>query len=134
MVMDFGMSRLGRMTYRESGPQAFIPGGVDLPRERYHSEQTAREIDQEIKRIIDESLEKARHILETRCAALEALAKCLIEKEVVDTEELKQIIEANCPNPVIVPGTAASGRRAGSAKSEPPAAESRPLKAEDGAG
>ena len=134
MVMDFGMSRLGRVTYRESGPPTFINGGVDMPRERSHSQQTAREIDQEIKRIIDESLEKARHILETRCAALEALAQCLIEKEVVDNEELKQIIEANCPNPVIVPGTAAAGRRTAPAKAEPAAAEIRPLKAEDGAG
>jgi cell division protease FtsH len=134
MVMDFGMSRLGRMTYRESGPPSFINGAVDAPRQRHHSEQTAREIDEEIKRIIDESLEKVRHILETRCAALDAMAKCLIEKEVIDTEELKQIIAANCPNPLIVPGTAPSARRTPPAKPEPAAPEVHEPKAEESAG
>ena len=51
-----------------------------------------------------------------------ALAERLIEKEVIDNEELKQIIEANSPSPMIVPGTAASGRRTAPAKAEPAAA------------
>ena len=43
-----------------------------------------------------------------------ALAERLIEKEVIDTEELRQIIEANSPSAMIVPGTAdAAARRAG---------------------
>ncbi len=71
MVMDFGMSRLGRVNYpREPRSRRFWPAGDDFPRERSHSEQTAREIDEEVKRIIDESLEKVRHILETRRQAL----------------------------------------------------------------
>ena len=105
MVMDYGMSRLGRGTFRESGRSAFLAGAPDLPRDRTHSEDTAREIDKEVKRILDESLEKARQILQTRNGALHALANCLIEKEVIDNDELRQIIEANSPNPVIVPGT-----------------------------
>ena len=80
MVMEFGMSRLGRVNYRERGRSVYLPGVEDF-RDRSHSEQTAREIDQEIKRIIEESLEKARHILETRRKALVALAERLIEKE-----------------------------------------------------
>ena len=75
MVMDFGMSRLGRVNYRESSRSPFLAAGGDIPRERSHSEQTAREIDEEIKRIIDESLEKVRHILETRRQALVALGR-----------------------------------------------------------
>ena len=59
MVMDFGMSRLGRVNFRESRQLAFLAGGDDFARERSHSEQTAREIDQEIARIIDESLERS---------------------------------------------------------------------------
>ena len=65
---------------------------------------------------------------------MEAIAKSLIEKEVIDTAELKQIIEANSPNPLIVPGTAASARRPAAAKPEPPSAEIHPLKSEEGAG
>jgi cell division protease FtsH len=104
MIMDCGMSRLGKVNYRERTRSPYL--GLEDVRDRNHSEQTAREIDQEIKRIIGESMEKARHILETRRKALVALAERLIEKEVIDTDELKQIIEANSPSPMIVPGTA----------------------------
>jgi cell division protease FtsH len=110
MVMEFGMSRLGRVNYREHGRSVFLPGVEDV-RDRSHSEQTAREIDQEIKRIIEESLAKARSILETRRKALEALAERLIEKETIDNEELREIVEANSPSVKIVPGTADAARR-----------------------
>ena len=82
-----------------------------MQREHSHSEQTAREIDEEVKRIIDESFEKVRHILETRMASLQALSARLIEKEVIDSDELKQIIEANSPSPQIVPGTTTERKR-----------------------
>ena len=88
-----------------------MAGGDDLARERGHSEQTSREIDEEIRRIINESLEKVRHILETRRKALEALAERLIEKEVIDTAELKEIIERSSPSPMIVPGTGDTQKR-----------------------
>ena len=64
MVMEFGMSRLGRVNYRERS-RSYLPGAEEF-RDRGYSEETAREIDEEIKRIIAESLEKVRHILETR--------------------------------------------------------------------
>ncbi len=112
MVMDFGMSRLGRVNYRESSRSPFLATGNDFQREHSHSEQTAREIDQEVKRIIDESMEKVRHILETRLASLKAISARLIEKEVVDSDELKSMIEANSPSPLIVPGTQTDRRRA----------------------
>ena len=108
MVMDYGMSQLGRVNYRESRGAVFLGGGVDMPRERDHSEQTAREIDEEIRRIVDESLDKVRQILETRRKALDALAVRLLEKEVIDNDELIEVIEASSPSPVIVPGTASS--------------------------
>jgi cell division protease FtsH len=106
MVMDYGMSRLGKVNFRESRRAAFLAGGDDFPRERSHSEHTSREIDQEIARIVDESLGRVRGILQTRRKALVALAERLIEKEVIDTEELRQIIEATAPSAVLVPGTA----------------------------
>ena len=128
MVMDFGMSRLGRVTFRERPGNPFLSGGTtDYPRERSHSEETAREIDEEIKRILDESLEKVRHILETRQKALLALANRLIEKEVIDNDELRSVVEANSPSPLLVPGTSTPKRsplaRAEPAEAEPPAAE-----------
>ena len=117
MVMEFGMSRLGRVAYRESSGNAFLGGGAEMPRDRYYSERTAREIDEEIRRVIDESLERARHILETRNEALVALALRLIEKEVIDFDELKEVVEEASPSPKIVPGTEGVAKRASTPKS-----------------
>jgi len=124
MVMDFGMSRLGRVNYRERSQTDFLGGPPEIARERHHSEQTAREIDQEIRRIVDDSLKKVRHVLETRRDALEALAKRLIGKEVIDTAELKEIVETSSPSPMIVPGTGDSSKRpAAATEVEPPESE-----------
>ncbi len=127
MVMDYGMSRLGRVNYRESRRALFLGGGEEqMPGERTHSEQTTREIDEEIRHIVDTSLDKVRHILESRRPALVALAETLIKKEVIDTDELKEIIERVSESPMIVPGTdevpAAARKRpkAGSDQKKPP--------------
>ncbi len=111
MVMEFGMSRLGRVAYRESSGNIFLGGGAEMPRDHHYSERTAREIDEEIRRVIDESLEHARHILETRNEALVALALRLIEKEVIDFDELKEVVEKASPSPKIVPGTEGTAKR-----------------------
>ena len=109
MVTDFGMSRLGRVNYRESNRSAFLASaGEDRPRS--HSEKTAREIDEEIRRIVDEAIEKVRRILETRRKALEAMTQRLIEVESIDSDELAEIIEHHSPGPHIVPGTQAAPR------------------------
>jgi cell division protease FtsH len=105
MVMEFGMSRLGRVNYRETNRSPFLTGGGDTGTPRYHSEQTSREIDEEVKRIIDESIEKVRELLESRKACLVALAERLIEAEVIDASELRAIVERTSPTPHIVPGT-----------------------------
>lgn len=113
MVMDYGMSRLGRVTYRENPRSPFLAGGgSDLPHARSHSEETAREIDEEVKRIVDRSIEQVRRILETRRTALEAITQRLIETEVIGGDELKAIIERSVAAPQIVPGTAAERRAA----------------------
>jgi cell division protease FtsH len=76
-----------------------------MPAARSHSEQTAREIDEEVRRIIDASMEKVRRIIEARRAALEAVTGRLIECEVIDGAELKAIVDAAMGVPQIVPGT-----------------------------
>ncbi|MFN7813427.1 MAG: ATP-dependent zinc metalloprotease FtsH [Planctomycetia bacterium] len=106
MVMDYGMSRLGRVTYRESQRSPFLAAaGADLPAPRSHSEQTAREIDEEVRRIVDAAMQSVRRILETRRPALEAITRRLIECEVIDGEELRGIVEATTAAPQLVPGT-----------------------------
>ncbi len=126
MVMEFGMSRLGRVAYRETPGNIFLGGGAEMPRDRYYSERTAREIDEEIRRIFDESLEHVRHILEARNEALVALATRLIDKEVIDYEELRQIVEEASPSPKIVPGTEGSSKRVPPSKTPDRDAESQP--------
>lgn len=110
MVMDYGMSRLGRVNYRESNRSPFLVAG-EVSRVQTHSEQTAREIDQEVKRIIDEGLQRTRHILESRRAALVAISEELILQEVIDSAELKRLIEASSPSAMLVPGTEGDTKR-----------------------
>ncbi len=105
MVMDYGMSRLGRITYRENGGPAFLAGRGGEEKMHTMSEETAREIDREVKRIIDESLERVREILHTRRSALIALAERLMEVESVEAMELKEIMDENSTGPSVVPGT-----------------------------
>jgi cell division protease FtsH len=121
MVMEYGMSKLGRVNYRESKRSPFLAGatGGDFPAMRAHSEQTMRDIDQEVKRIIDEAIEQVRHILTSRNQALEALTAKLMEKETINAEELKEIIDANSPSPLIVPGTEADPKRTTSEAPKP---------------
>ena len=101
---------------------------LESPRSQYHSEQTAREIDQEVKRILDEALQRTRHILESRRAALEAISHHLMKQEVIDAIELKRLIEENSPSPMIVPGTDMDGKRRASAAPSKPARTSTPRK------
>jgi cell division protease FtsH len=126
MVTDYGMSRLGRVNYRESNRNPFLATAYDMPSMQHHSEQTAREIDEEMKRIINEGLDRARSILETRKAALVAVAQELMKQEVIDSDELSRLIEENSPSAQLVPGTdkEAPRIRPRMKKSEPPLAES----------
>ncbi len=111
MVMEYGMSNLGRVNYRVSNQSAFLAGAPNEETVRNHSEHTAQAIDAEVKRIIDESVEKVRHILEARRDALEALTNRLIEIESIDGQELKEIIDENSPGPLVVPGTLHGSKR-----------------------
>jgi cell division protease FtsH len=105
MVMEFGMSRLGRVNYRESGRSPFLGQGGGDAMGRDHSEQTAREIDEEVKRIIDNMLQTARQILLERRQALESVTHRLIETEVMDSAELQRLIDETLPGPRVKPGT-----------------------------
>ncbi len=111
MIMDYGMSRLGRINFRESNRSPFLMGAGGDGYSREYSEQTAREIDQEVRRIIDESISKTRIILSERRAALESITQRLIEVEVVDSVDLKRLIEATLEGPRVALGTGASPRR-----------------------
>jgi cell division protease FtsH len=105
MVTEFGMSKLGRVYYSTTHRSVFLDGPGEEGARRY-SEQTAVDIDSEVKRIINESITEVRRILEVRHKALLALTKRLIETESIDAVELKEIIDEHSPGPILVPGTA----------------------------
>ena len=106
MVKEFGMSRLGRVNYQGRSGPGFLGHGFDGG-ERGYSERTAREIDLEVRKIIDEAAGSVRQILLARREALEAIAQRLMEKEVMDGRELRQLIEQNSPGPRLVPDSEA---------------------------
>ena len=126
MVMDYGMSRLGRVNYRQSNQAVFLAGGGEAGGySRQHSETTAREIDEEVQRIIEEALRSTKEILAIRRDALEAITERLLEIESMDGEELANIIEEHSPGPRVVPGTDVPRR--GSLKGAPqPPSDSLP--------
>jgi cell division protease FtsH len=104
MVKEFGMSRLGRVNFHERGGPGFLAGST-YETERNYSERTAREIDVEVRKIIEDSTREVREVLLTRRGALEAIAQRLIEKEVIDGSELRQLLEQHTPGLRLVPGS-----------------------------
>ncbi|MFN9592268.1 MAG: hypothetical protein ACK56G_06125, partial [Pirellulaceae bacterium] len=72
---------------------------------RDYSEQTAQEIDLEVKRIIDDSVRKTMQVLRERRAALEAVTQRLMEKEVIDSDDLQEIIDRTLQGPRVALGT-----------------------------
>jgi cell division protease FtsH len=94
MVTRLGMSaKLGSLTYGKQQQLQFL--GVASAEERNYSDDTARLIDAEVKKLVDGAEARAGEILATRRAALDALVAKLIDKEVVDATELAAIIAAN---------------------------------------
>jgi len=91
MVKYYGMSdKLGIVTFEPENKSAFMGWGMGSNRE--YSEETARDIDIEVKKIIDDTYAKTREILEKQKPMLIKLSKILMEKEVIEEEELKKIL------------------------------------------
>jgi len=91
MVTEFGMSdKLGNLTLGHRQEQIFL--GRDLYEEKNYSDQTALIIDQEIKRIVDECYNRAKQALIDNRDKLTALATKLLEKEVLDVKEVKELL------------------------------------------
>jgi cell division protease FtsH len=105
MVMQYGMSSLGRVNFKQDRSSPFLAGSGGSVGGQLYSEVTAREIDQEVSHIIEEAVEKVREMLKVRKQALVALTDRLIEVESVDSDELKNIMDENSPGPLLVPGT-----------------------------
>ncbi len=92
MVKEFGMSeRLGYVTFEKEKKPFFLPSSL-LPTREY-SEDTAKQIDEEVKKIVDETYLRVKEILTGKKDKLGELARLLLEKEVVEETDLKRILE-----------------------------------------
>jgi len=124
MVTDFGMSpKLGRVHYGESQRSPFLGAGTMIPAEPVHSAETVREIDLEVKRIIDAMLKTAHDVLSERRKVLEHMTRDLIEREVMNADQLQAILDQYKTGPQIKPGTHAAASSDGG---KPPAQNEQP--------
>jgi len=91
MVTQFGMSeKLGNVTLGRREGLVFL--GRDIMEEKNYSDETARLIDEEVKKIVDEAYSKAKVLLEQNLDKLKILSNALLEKEVLDGEETKLLL------------------------------------------
>jgi len=91
MVCEWGMSeRLGPMTFGKKDEQIFL--GRDIAQTKDYSEETAIEIDTEVRNIIKNAFDKAKGLLETNIALLHRMAEVLLEKESLDGPDIDGIL------------------------------------------
>jgi len=90
MVCQWGMSNLGLLLYGNGNKEVFL--GRDFGHVKDYSDETAKLIDMEVKRIIDERHAAAKEILTARRTTLDKLANKLQEKETLDKEEIDDIV------------------------------------------
>ena len=93
MVTEYGMSSLGPVQFEHRSESVFL--GRDYNQTKNFSDQVALQIDQEIKKIIDECYEKSKTILKKNKKLVDVLAETLITKETLTKEEIESIVEAN---------------------------------------
>jgi cell division protease FtsH len=91
MVCEYGMSRLGPLTFGKKEEQIFL--GREIAQHRDFSEETARQIDLEVRRLIDEAYQSAYSIIQDHKDPMHRIAAALLERETIDAEEVKMLIE-----------------------------------------
>ena len=91
MVCEFGMSDLGPLTFGKKEEQIFL--GREISQHRDYSEATAIKIDDEVRRIVQKGYDSAKNILAENNDALIRIALALREREVLDGNEIRMIIE-----------------------------------------
>ena len=91
MVCEFGMSAMGPITFGKKEEQIFL--GREISQHRDFSEETAQQIDSEVRRFVDEGYKSAVSILGSNRPALEKIAQMLLEREVLDANEIQMIME-----------------------------------------
>ncbi len=120
MVCEYGMSRLGPLTFGKKEEQIFL--GREIAQHRDFSEETARQIDGEVRNLVDSGYQSAYSILDQNQPIMHRLATALLERETIDANEIRMLIEGQQLPPLNPPSN-------GSASGDP---EVKVLKPEPG--
>ena len=91
MVCEWGMSDLGPLAFGKKEEAIFL--GREIAQHRDFSEDTALQIDREVKRIVSNGYEKAKNLLSTHKETLDNIAQALLVREVLDANEVKLLME-----------------------------------------
>ena len=103
MVCEWGMSDLGPMTFGKKEEQIFL--GREIAQHRDYSEDTAIKIDQEVRKLVNAGYTTAKQVISDNRDVLERIARALIEREVLDANEIKMLVEGQELPPVQPPPT-----------------------------
>jgi cell division protease FtsH len=97
MVCEWGMSDLGPLTFGKKEEQIFL--GREIAQHRDYSEDTAIKIDQEVRKLVNNGYNTAKQLLNENKETLDRIAKALIEREVLDANEIKMLVDGkDLPN------------------------------------
>ncbi len=99
MVCEWGMSKkMGPLTFGKKNEQIFL--GREISQHRDYSEGTAAAIDEEVKTIIEKNRAEAKEMIEQNMTAFKEMAEYLIERETLDSEEIKLVMKGEKLPPV----------------------------------
>jgi len=109
MVCEYGMSRMGPLTFGKKEEQIFL--GREIAQHRDFSEETARQIDAEVRSLVDEAYKSAYSILGDHKDTMHRMAQALLDRETLDANEIRMIIEGKDlpPLPPLPPSGNATG-------------------------
>ena len=94
MVTKYGMSKeLGTIAYGENEEEVFL--GRSVTKQQNMSEDTAKKVDTEVKKIVDKGYERARKVLTEKIDDLHKLAKALLTYETLSGEEIENLVNKN---------------------------------------
>ena len=119
MIMRYGMSeKLGPRTLGRTHDQPFL--GREFSQESDYSDEIAREIDDEIRRIVEEAHERARAVLVERDEALQRISKILVERETIDRDQFLRLLDGEAEESVFPDPEAPAPRRPSARRREKP--------------
>jgi len=98
MVCEWGMSELGPLSFGKKEEQIFL--GREIAQHRDYSEETAIRIDEQVKKLVQGGYDTSLQIIEERREALIKIAETLLEREILDGNEVMQIIKGEALPPL----------------------------------